>query len=57
MKVYESQVHRSHPGAVHIYIGEFFTNSLQYNNANIANFVLALPFKIKKTNEDYNLET
>ena len=48
---------RSHPGAVHIYIVKLFTNSLQYKNANIANFVLGLSFKIKKTNEDYNLET
>ena len=29
---------------------DFFTISLQYKNANIANLVLAVPFKIKKTN-------
>ena len=26
---------------------KFFTNSLRYKNANIVNFVLALPIKIK----------
>ena len=30
--------------------------SPQYKNANIAKFVLAVPFKIKKTHEVYNLE-
>ena len=35
---------------------EFFTISPQYKNANIANFVLAVPFKIKKTNIVCNLE-
>ena len=29
---------------------ESFTISPQYKNANVANFVLAVPFKIKKTN-------
>ena len=33
-----------------------FTNSLQYNNANIANFVLAVPLKVTWTNEVCNLE-
>ena len=36
---------------------EFFTNSPQYKNANIADFVLALPFKINWSNELCNLET
>ena len=35
---------------------EFFTNAPQYKNANIAIFVLAVPFKIKKTNIVWNLE-
>ena len=35
---------------------EFFTNSPQYNNANIANFTLAVPLKINKTNKMNNLE-
>ena len=35
---------------------EFFTISPQYKNANIANFILALPLKINKSNEVYNLE-
>ena len=33
----------------------FFTNSPQYRNANISNFVLAVPLEINKTNEVYNL--
>ena len=35
---------------------EFFTISPQHKIGNIANFVLAVPFKIKNTNEVYNLE-
>ena len=35
---------------------EFFTISLQYKNANIADFVLIVPFKIIKTNKVGNLE-
>ena len=34
----------------------FFTNSPQYKNANIANFVLALPSERNWTNEVYNFE-
>ena len=34
----------------------FFTNSQQYKNSNIANFVLDLPLEMNKTNEDRNLE-
>ena len=30
---------------------EFFTTFPQYNNTNIANFILAMPFKIKKINK------
>ena len=30
--------------------------SPQYKSANIANFLMALPFKIKKTNKVYSLE-
>ena len=30
---------------------EFFTISSHYKNGNIANFTLAVPFKIKKTNK------
>ena len=30
--------------------------SLQYNNVNIANFVLAVPFKIKKTDKVCNIK-
>ena len=33
----------------------FFTNSPQYKNANIANFVLAVPLERNSTNEVYNL--
>ena len=29
---------------------EFFTLSPQYKNANITNFILAVPLKVKKTN-------
>ena len=36
---------------------EFFTNSLQHKNANIANFVLAVPLERNWTNDVYNLET
>ena len=35
---------------------ESFTNSPQYKNTNIANFVLAIPFKLNQTNEVCNLE-
>ena len=35
---------------------EFFTVSPQCKNANIAKFVLAVPFKINLTNEVCNLE-
>ena len=35
---------------------EFFTNSLQYENANIANFDLALPIKIRKSNKMCNIK-
>ena len=34
---------------------EVFTNSLQYKNANIANFILAVPFRMSLTNEICNL--
>ena len=34
----------------------FFIKSPQYKNANIANFVLAMSFKINKTNEVCHLE-
>ena len=30
---------------------EFFTNYPQYKNANIGNFILAVPFKFIKTNQ------
>ena len=35
---------------------EFFTISKQQKNGNIANFVLAMPYKIKKTNKVCNLK-
>ena len=35
---------------------EFFTNSPQYKNVNIANFVLALSLKIKYSHRTCNLE-
>ena len=35
---------------------EFFKNAPQYKNANIANFVLALPLETNQTNEISNLE-
>ena len=35
---------------------EFFTNAPQCKNANIANFVLAVPLEIDYTNRVYNLE-
>ena len=35
---------------------EFFMISSQHKNGNIANFVLAMPFKIKRTKKDCNLE-
>ena len=35
---------------------EVFTNSLQYKNANIANFISAVPLEIKKINDVSNLE-
>ena len=37
-------------------IVKFFTNSPQYENVNIANFVLAVALKMNKTKEVYNLE-
>ena len=33
---------------------KFFINSPQHKNANIANFVLAVPFEINMTNEVFN---
>ena len=38
-----------------VYI-RIFTNASQYKNANIANFVLALPLEKYHTNVVYNLE-
>ena len=35
---------------------EFFTNSPQYKNANIANFILAMPFRIDQADEVYSLD-
>ena len=35
---------------------EFFTNSPQYKNANIANFILAVPSETNYTNEVCNFE-
>ena len=35
---------------------EFFTISLQYKNANIANFVLALLLKINQSNAAFDLK-
>ena len=35
---------------------DVFTNFRQYKNANIANFVLAVPLEINKTNGVYNLK-
>ena len=35
---------------------EFFTISSLYKNANVVKFVLALPFKTKKTDKVCNLE-
>ena len=35
---------------------EFFTNSLQYKNVNIANFVLAVPLEMSQAYEICNLE-
>ena len=35
---------------------EFFTSSLQYKNANIANFVLALPLEISYSNKAFDPE-
>ena len=35
---------------------EFDSNPAQHKNANIANFILAVPFKINKTDEVWNLE-
>ena len=32
----------------------FFTNSVQYKNANIANFVLAVPLEMNKSNTVFN---
>ena len=37
-------------------IVEFFTNSPQYKNANIANFVLAVALEMSETNEVCGLE-
>ena len=41
---------------VDVDLARFCTISPQYKNPNIANFVVAMPFKIKKTNKVYNLE-
>ena len=35
---------------------EFFRISPQYKNGNIADFILVMPFKIKKTNKVCSLE-
>ena len=35
---------------------EFFTNSPQYKNANIANFVLVMPLDINYASEVYDIE-
>ena len=35
---------------------EVFTNSSQHKNDNIANFVLALPLEMNKTDEVFNFE-
>ena len=35
---------------------EFFINSPKYKNANITNFILALPFRNNKTTENWNCE-
>ena len=35
---------------------EFFTNASRYKNANIANFILAVPLENNNINEVYNLE-
>ena len=35
---------------------EVFTNSPQYKNANIANFVLAVPLEMNKNNEVCNIQ-
>ena len=40
-----------------VIIKECSTNSPQYKNANIANFVLDVPLEMNKTSEDYSLET
>ena len=46
--------------AISMYINKFFNrdfiNSPQYKNDNIANFVLAVPLKINKTNGIYNFK-
>ena len=39
-----------------IHSTEFFTNSPEHKNANIANFILAVLFNINKSNEVCNLE-
>ena len=35
---------------------EIFTNAAQYKDANVANFVLALPLEKNRTKEVYNFE-
>ena len=35
---------------------EFFLNSPQYKNANVANLVLAIPLQVDWANEVYNFE-
>ena len=47
--VYVSQTHFIDMGTI-----EFFTNSPEYKNANIANFILAVPSERNWTNEDCN---
>ena len=41
---------------IHVIPFEVFINSQQYKNDNIANFVLALPLKMNKTNEGCNFK-
>ena len=42
----EGKLLKGHSSLFRDYTKEFFTTSPQYKNANIANFVLAVPFKI-----------
>ena len=60
-----TSLHRTHPypprksflfGQVPTSNLEVFTNSPQYKNANIANFVLAVPLEINKNNEFHNIQ-